>query len=277
MDRAELQKKIDAIAWYHEFDFGDGLKAVSKTSDVDGHRIVWAGIRAELDRIDFAGKRVLDIGCWDGYWSFYAERRGAAEVLATDDISQNWANGQGLPLARELLKSSIAIDQHRSVYDIAALNRRFDIILCLGVYYHLIDPFYAFSQLRHCCHDGTLLVLEGDATLGLRTDTFYFDFATRSGTAFLPTPRGLKEMLEAAYFTVESQTWTVLPGDPPRQPRFRFLAPPPEDFSERIPPAPDRNGRMVTVCRPFAGECKLHFYKPPFGLDRHDPRFANLR
>ena len=277
MDRADLQKKIDAIAWYHEFDFGDGLKAVSKTPDVDGHRVVWVGIRAELDRIDFAGKRVLEIGCWDGYWSFYAERRGAAEVLATDDISQNWANGQGLPLARELLKSSIAIDQHRSVYDIAALNRRFDIILCLGVYYHLIDPFHAFSQLRHCCHDGTLLVLEGDATLGLRTDTFYFDFANRSSTAFLPTPRGLREMLEAAYFTVESQTWTVPPGPAKRPRRLQIFAPPPADFSERIPPAPHRNGRMVTVCRPFAGESKLHFFKPPFGLDRYDPRYASLR
>ena len=37
----------------------------------------------QLDAVPFHGKSVLDIGCWDGYWSFYAERRGAASVLAT--------------------------------------------------------------------------------------------------------------------------------------------------------------------------------------------------
>ena len=35
------------------------------------------------------------MGCWDGYWSFYAEQRGAARVLATDDASQNWAGSAG--------------------------------------------------------------------------------------------------------------------------------------------------------------------------------------
>jgi tRNA (mo5U34)-methyltransferase len=114
MDLAEIQKRIDAVTWYHEFDFGNGLKARSTTPDVVDHRVIWAGIQARLDRVDFAGKSVLEIGCWDGYWSFYAEKRGAAEVLATDDISQNWASGQGLPLARELLNSSIAVDQHSS-------------------------------------------------------------------------------------------------------------------------------------------------------------------
>ena len=274
MDLAEIQKRIDAVTWYHEFDFGNGLKARSNTSDVEGHRAIWAGIRAGLDRIDFTGKSVLDIGCWDGYWSFDAEKRGAAEVLATDDISQNWASGQGLPLARELLNSSIAINQNLSVYDVASLGRKFDIILCLGVYYHLIDPFYAFAQIRHCCHDDTLVVFEGDATLGIRTDTFYFDFANRSSTAFLPTPRGLKEMLEAAYFTVQSRDWILRAEPKSLRVRLAILHQASRTFKQWIPPAPRRNGRMITLCRPFTGECLLHRYKPPFGLHRYDPRFA---
>src|SRR5262245_8908971 len=92
----ELQARIDAINWYHEFDFVDGLLATAKTPDVAFHRKLWAFIRATLDTIDFAGKTVLDIGCWDGYWSFYAERRGAVHVLATDDARQNWAGDTGL-------------------------------------------------------------------------------------------------------------------------------------------------------------------------------------
>src|SRR5687767_9189330 len=100
-----LQQQIDAVEWYHEFDFGNGLRAESHTPDVAAHRGVWSFIQQHLDKIDFAGKSVLDIGCWDGYWSFYAERRGAKSVLATDDVSQNWANGNGLLLAKRLLNS----------------------------------------------------------------------------------------------------------------------------------------------------------------------------
>src|SRR5262249_11973591 len=105
MTDRDLQAQIDRIPWYHEFDFGNGLKARSTTPDVAAHSVVWQGIERQLDRIDFRGKAVLDVGCWDGYWSFYAERRGAASVLASDDVGQNWGGGDGLRLAKRLLQS----------------------------------------------------------------------------------------------------------------------------------------------------------------------------
>jgi len=92
-----LQAEIDSVAWYHEFDFGNGHTARSRTPDVAAHRRLWNFIEEGLSRIDFRGKTVLDIGCWDGYWSFYAERHGAASVLATDDLSQNWSTGEEHP------------------------------------------------------------------------------------------------------------------------------------------------------------------------------------
>ena len=106
------QSEIDSVHWYHEFDFGKGLHATSKTPDVQAHRKVWEFINRELDAIDFLGKSVLDIGCWDGFWSFYAEKRGASSVFATDDISQNWSTGKGIHLAKALLGSKIEIDQN---------------------------------------------------------------------------------------------------------------------------------------------------------------------
>ena len=117
-----------------------------------GCRSAWALIEQQLDTVEFRDKTVLDIGCWDGRWSFYAEQRGARSVLATDDLSQNWSSGEGLRLAREILQSKIEIDQHMSIYRLASLGRAFDIVMCLGIYYHLHDPFYAFSQIRHCSH-----------------------------------------------------------------------------------------------------------------------------
>ena len=49
-------------------------------------------IVSALDDVDFKGKKVLDIGCWDGLWSFMAEDRGASEIYATDDLSQRPLN-----------------------------------------------------------------------------------------------------------------------------------------------------------------------------------------
>src|SRR6266550_1238055 len=158
---AEKQRLINQVSWYHEFDFPNGLKGRSQC-DVAFHRRIWTFIAKQLDGIDFRDKTVLDLGCWDGYWSFDAERRGARRVLATDDRTQNWAASAGILLAKDLLRSSIDTNLDISVYDLGILDEKFDIILCLGIYYHLVDPFYAFAQIRHRCHEETLVVFEGD-------------------------------------------------------------------------------------------------------------------
>src|SRR5262245_1788568 len=218
MDLAEMQRRIDAVEWYHEFDFPNGLKARSK-HDVEGHRLIWKFISSQLDTVDFHGKTVLDIGCWDGYWSFDAERRGAKSVLASDDVSQNWMAGQGLRLARELLASRVEVDQGLSIYDLGRLNRQFDIILCLGVYYHLLDPYYAFAQVRHCCHPGTIVLIEGDGALGgLEPNTLMFDLSDLGKSIFIPTKQTLAHMCQASYINVTSQTWLTENYPPPAHP-----------------------------------------------------------
>ncbi|MBV9996283.1 MAG: DUF1698 domain-containing protein [Caulobacteraceae bacterium] len=266
---SEAEQRVAAVNWYHEFEFPGGIRAVSQTPDSAAHRGLWDFIRRELNCIDFAGKTVLDVGCWDGMWSFYAEGRGASHVLATDDVSQNWASGEGVRLARELLTSSIELDQRRSVYDLQSLGRTFDIILCLGVYYHLHDPFHAFGQLRHCCHEDSIVVLEGDITAGLRPNTALIDFSNRFTSIFIPTQHVLNELLEAAYLRPERQEW-MAPMQPKTGPRLRYQKVPDHLNFE----APPYTSRLLTVARPFRGENRLHIYPPPFGLARYDPRFG---
>jgi tRNA (mo5U34)-methyltransferase len=285
----KIQQRIDEITWYHEFDFGNGLRAVSKTPQVAGHRRIWSFIEGELDRIAFSSKAVLDIGCWDGYWSFYAERRGAKSVLASDDQTQNWAGSSGLMLAHRLLKSKVALDLERSVYDLAPLGRNFDIILCLGVYYHLVDPFYAFAQIRHCCHDDTIVLFEGDATRGLREDTLRYDLSNHSLPIFLPTEQTLGDMLRGAYLEPVRSTW--MHPEPPPQPASKPIKRGRVDsawraaklaFRESTPPKPDWAtmppflplNRLLTFCRPISGSNPMHAYRRPFGLDRYDDRFS---
>jgi len=251
MDSFQLQQRIDEIQWYHDIDFPNGLKARTKTPDAESHRKLWDWMRSELDRVDFARQTVFDIGCWDGYWSFYAEQRGASRVLAADDKTQNWSENSGLELAKELMASSVEIRTDISIYEAAKLGERFDIILCMGVYYHLVDPFYAFSQVRHCSRARSVVVFEGD----FAPDWFvqpqqaaYLDLGNPS-RCFVPTLTFLRQMLEANYFRVMKES--IYHGAP-EQPVNRILM----------------------VCEPFEGENALHLNRPPFGLHSYDPRFS---
>jgi tRNA (mo5U34)-methyltransferase len=263
MSRAEVQAQIDRIAWYHDIDFGGALTARSQTVDSEAHRRMWKHIERELAAIDFRDKSVLDIGCWDGYWSFYAEKRGARAVLASDDVSQSWADGEGLRLAKRLLGSAVEIDQGLSVYDLSSLGRTFDIILCLGVYYHLYDPFHAFSEIRHCCHRDTIVVLEGEVGLGLGEHDSVFNFAAKPWPTvrFLPSVNALKNFLGAAYLRVQ---YTSMLNPPHGIKRL---------IREVIGRPRSQTDRMFAVCAPFEGANELYAIEPPFGLKAYDDRF----
>jgi tRNA (mo5U34)-methyltransferase len=249
---SELQRRINAIRWYHEFDFPNGLKASTTGENEPSHRALWSFMKDQLDHIDFAGRSVLDIGCWDGYWSFYAERRGAARVLATDDATQNWAGRAGLDLAKEILESSVETRTDVSVYDLKQLRGKFDVILFMGVYYHLIDPFYALAEIRHLCHKDSLVILEGDfmpdGRLGSSTAAFY-DIGHGS-RCFVPTLGCLRQMVQAAYLEIVSEaTHHGLPEQPV--------------------------DRLFLVCRAVNAANPLHPYRPPFELHRYDPRWVS--
>ncbi len=307
-DLKALQSRIDAKEWYHEFDFGDGLRATTK-SDVESHRRIWAFIHSNLSGVDFRGKTVLDIGAWDGYWSFHAERNGAKHVLATDDATQNWADGTGIHLAKELFRSRIEIDQGTSVYNLASLKRKFDIILFLGVYYHLHDPFYALSQIRHCCHENTLVLIEGPVATGLVMGGTVLNFLDHS-KEFLPGVDALRQLTDAAYFREDSSKLLFrdqvscevpegklpLAASPTHQPgrlgwRWRLKLCQQALQGSRtnlksmidgvVPPMatdilrPDQTDRIFLRCGAYHGKNEIHAYSPPFGLGEYDDRFRN--
>ena len=291
MEISQLQARIDEIRWYHEFDFGNGLRAQSNTPNIEVHRTIWRFIAEGLETVDFRDKTVLDVGCWDGYWSFYAERRGAKRVLATDDFTQNWSSAEGLLLAKELLGSRVQTETRTSVYNLASLNQKFDVILCLGVYYHLIDPFYAFAQVRHCCYPGTVVCIEGNESVGLPDNTAGLDLV-QGGGKFLPTTGYLHQLLRAAYLSplVErfigpdrseppSLTWQWRWGLI-RRALFKSQTAIRKVAEAMIAPAARQSKavrRTFLKCSAFEGENSLHLYPPPFGLHVYDPRFTNQK
>ena len=285
MDIAAKQAELDAVTWYHEFDFGNGLRTRTHCHQIDQHRRVWEFVTSQLAAVDFRGKSVLDIGAWDGYWSFFAEKRGARSVLASDDLGQNWSQGRGIHLAKELLGSGVEIDQNLSVYDLAARGRTFDVILFLGVYYHLHDPFYALAQIRHCCHPGTVVVVSGPAGRHLGAGATY-NFADHN-CEWLPGDGALRQLLKATYFTDPAEAYYDPPAaGPPGRLGWRWRLkmaraalggsrPDMKDRLAQVLPAPNATSLAVYTCAPFEGEVDLHYYRPPFGLHTYDPRFRD--
>lgn len=249
------QARVDQIRWYHEFDFGNGVRARTSHENPEGVRQVWRFVEGQLERIPFRGARVLDIGAWDGCWSFFAERHGAAHVLATDDATQRWADQGGIRLARTLLGSQVEIREDAPVYELASLGRTFDVVLFLGVHYHLWDPLYALTQIRHCCHPGTLVVIEGElAWSGMqRFEARYAESPWQECVLAAPL---LDHFLRLAYLRADEQVWMHPIG----------AADPAGDL---------RVDRSLVLCRPFEGTNALYGYRPHFGLHRYDDRFRD--
>jgi tRNA (mo5U34)-methyltransferase len=103
---------------------------------------------------DLSGKRVLDIGARDGFFSFECERRGADEVIAIDYLDPSET---GFPIARELVGSKVEMQQC-NVYDLTPEDfGTFDLVLFLGVLYHLRDPMLALDRIADVAKDKLIL------------------------------------------------------------------------------------------------------------------------
>ena len=151
---SELQARVDALRWYHSIDLGGGVV----TRGVDDTPV-------RLARLDlppsFAGLTVLDIGAWDGFFSFEAERRGAARVVAADYYSWHgggWGTKAGFELARTTLGSRVE-DVDIDVMDLSPERvGTFDVVFFLGVLYHLRHPLLALERIASVTR--TLVILE---------------------------------------------------------------------------------------------------------------------
>lgn len=185
-DRADArQALLDEVSaqafWFHSIELGGGVVTPGlKTREQ---------LASELESLrlpDLAGRTVLDIGSWDGFFAFEAERRGAARVVALDRFVWAWDHtaGQaevarqgphrrrnaagrlpaqdeslecwdpvGLPgkrpfdLARQALRSHVQPVVADFVADDLSFLGTFDVVLFLGVLYHMQDPLGALRRL----------------------------------------------------------------------------------------------------------------------------------
>jgi tRNA (mo5U34)-methyltransferase len=227
-DAQSLQTRADAIAWFHSIDLGNGVRTRGMTTQVLGPESFPS----------FAGRSVLDIGAWDGYHSFLAERAGAARVVALDhyvwgvdigarqkywaecaargelpdhgkDMTDFWRpdlpGRRGFDFARAALGSAVEpVVADFMTTDLDELGC-FDVVLYLGVLYHMKVPLTALERVRQVTTSVAVVETEAvhvpDATdvpllLFEAGDAVAHDY----GNWYVPTLRGLKELCRAAGF-----------------------------------------------------------------------------
>ena len=144
--------QLQELGWYHSLELPDG-RVIQGLQPLDQLKTRLAQFPIPKD---LTGKRVLDIGAWDGWFSFEMERRGA-EVVALDSAKQ-----ERFLVARELMNSKA---EYR-IGDICRLSPRelgyFDIVLFFGVLYHVKNPVLALENV--CALSTDLALVESYVT-----------------------------------------------------------------------------------------------------------------
>jgi len=143
MTTEQIQEKISSLGeWFHNLDL-QGVKTAPNHFLGDYPNIKWRTFKDAIPQ-DLRGKSVLDIGCNAGFYSMEMKRRGADRVVGIDSDEGYLAQAR---FAAEVNKLDIEF-REVSVYDVARLGEKFDIVLFMGVLYHLRHPLLALDLLH---------------------------------------------------------------------------------------------------------------------------------
>jgi tRNA (mo5U34)-methyltransferase len=202
--------------WYHTLDLAPGVTTPG-----------WFDLRPIVELMpwpDVRGKRCLDVGTYDGFLAFELERRGAAEVVATDiESHEGWdwlprvadlgpaqlaiiagEKGRGFEIAAAALESRVD-RRFISIYDLSPASvGTFDVVVCGSLMLHLRDPFRALAAIRSVCAGQFLSAEQIDVQLSIlerRRGTFHL--RGQDGQWLIPSRRGHREMLQVAGFDIE--------------------------------------------------------------------------
>jgi tRNA (mo5U34)-methyltransferase len=185
----DIRRNVEALGpWFHNIDL-NGVRTAPSHFLGDYPAVKWRRFANAIPE-DLSGKSVLDIGCNAGFYSMAMKRRGAARVLSLDSNEGYLAQAR---FAAEVSGLDIEF-RCMSVYDIGKLGETFDIVLFLGVLYHLRHPLLALDLIH--------------------------DQVARDQLVFQSMQRGSKELepLQHNY-----DFWTTGPFDKSGYPKLHFV------------------------------------------------------
>jgi tRNA (mo5U34)-methyltransferase len=232
----ELRRAVAEVGyWRHSIDLGHGVITPGEKGGEPGY------MARELHALrlpeDLSGRTVLDIGTWDGFYAFEAERRGAARVVALDHYAWEIDRADGdrrhpdtLPGRRgfDVAHSALGSRVEPVVADFMTLDLdelgTFDLVLFLGVVYHLEDPLRAMRRVAAVTGERAIIETAAVA-VEMEEDRPLWEFHAGDGfdgdptTWWVPNLRALHELCRAAGF---ARTETVV-GRPQRTGSYRAV------------------------------------------------------
>jgi tRNA (mo5U34)-methyltransferase len=249
MERTEIQRRVDAVpAWFHSIEVAPGITTPGlKSAEL---------LRSELPLMrlpPLGGKSVLDIGAWDGFYSFAAERQGAAKVVALDhymwgleqgghtrywqecrqkgiaplpyEQTENWhpdtlPGKLGFDTAHELLGSKVeAVAEEFMTMELSTLGT-FDIVLFLGVLYHMEHPMDALKRLAKVTSELAIIETEAADFLGMTKAACRFldmgELNSDSSNWWVPNAQAVVAMCRRAGFS-RVEVLTTPPAHNPKR------------------------------------------------------------
>lgn len=157
MKLEEIKKQAENMWWWHSIDLPTDDGRIYTTKGNSGHTSVkiaetYFGIPKSLE-----GKTVLDVGAWDGYFSFLAESKGA--IVKAIDPLQGWhkqIGTQGFDFAKKLLKSNVQYEIS-TIEEVSEKKEVFDVVFLFGTLYHTPDPIKQLKALFNTTKEYALI------------------------------------------------------------------------------------------------------------------------
>lgn len=149
LSREEIEQRVRELGdWFQNIDL-HGIPSAPHHFLGDYPAVKWRRFSHAVPN-DLTGKSVLDIGCNAGFYAIEMKRRGAERVLGIDTEPMYLAQGR---FAAEVLGMEIEF-REMSVYDLPQLQEKFDLVIFMGVLYHLRHPLLALDLIReHVARD----------------------------------------------------------------------------------------------------------------------------
>jgi tRNA (mo5U34)-methyltransferase len=162
----ELQRRIDSFpVWHYRFEFDGGVSTPAYrpqhiNRQLQRRRMLFTPLIAACGG-SLAGRHILDLGCNAGYWSLAAIEAGADFVLGVDGRQMHLDQAQ-------LVFDAHGVDRARYSFELGNIfeqrpQGRYDIVLCLGLMYHVAKPVELFELMAATGAD--LLVIDTDVSL----------------------------------------------------------------------------------------------------------------
>lgn len=167
MNETELRQALGRYNFYHIIQLTDTISTPGRYPDyVPAQNLCMKYLKS----LDVKGKRVLDIGCRDGLFSFAAESMGATEVVGIDNDLSEAATEFLIPF----FNSKVRMYQ-MNLYDLKPESfGLFDVVIFPGVLYHLRYPFWGLRAIRDVLKSGGHLLIETAIWVGERNNAMLF-------------------------------------------------------------------------------------------------------